>query len=171
MKNLTLLFVAGLLMPGLAAAAPITSAGSIPGTPVVVNFSQFPGSFNFTTGPIQVGGLVGEDIQWSSNSSNSVIGNGGYNLGSNGSWDSGRVGYVGSNSNTAIMRFSFNDGPVGAVGGFINYSINSDASGEVAIRAFEPIKAKDKAGLEAEARDLLKVFAPDAAPTVRFEAA
>ncbi len=63
--------------------------------------------------------------------------------------------------------------PVALVDGFVaatwRLEIKKKAAA-VAIRAFEPIKARDKAGLEAEAMDLLKVFAPGAAPTVSFEA-
>jgi hypothetical protein len=62
--------------------------------------------------------------------------------------------------------------PVALVDGFVAATWRLDIKKKaavVAIRAFEPIKAKDKAGLEAEAMDLLKVFAPGAAPTVTFE--
>jgi len=113
-----------------------TDAGDIPGPSQTVDFSQFagvfdcsgaligPNSFCFTTGPVQIGVLVFEDIDWSSTSSGSVIGNADYGLGSNGEWDSGRDGYVGTNTgaNTVVMRFDFNDGAVCAVGGFVNYS-------------------------------------------------
>jgi len=61
--------------------------------------------------------------------------------------------------------------PVALVDGFVAATWRLDIkkkTADVAIRAFEPIKAKDKAGLEAEALDLLKVFAPGAAPTVSF---
>jgi hypothetical protein len=64
--------------------------------------------------------------------------------------------------------------PVALVDGFVAATWRLDIkkkTAEVAIRAFEPIKAKDKAGLEAEALDLLKVFAPGAAPTVSFDGA
>lgn len=97
----------------------------------MVDFSQFDGAFDFTAGPVQVGDLVGEDIVWSSTSSNSVIGNGGYGLGDNGSWNDGRNGYVGLNNTYSpgdYIRFDFNDGPVSTVGGFVNYCILADAS-------------------------------------------
>jgi hypothetical protein len=64
--------------------------------------------------------------------------------------------------------------PVALVDGFVAATWRLDIKKKtavVAIRAFEPIKAKDKAGLEAEALDLLKVFAPGAAPQVSFEEA
>ena len=62
--------------------------------------------------------------------------------------------------------------PVALVDGFVAATWRLDIKKKtalVAIRAFEPIKAKDKAGLEAEALDLLKVFAPAATPQVSFE--
>lgn len=64
--------------------------------------------------------------------------------------------------------------PVALVDGFVAATWRLEIkrkTAEVAIRAFEPLKPKDKAGLEAEALDLLKVFAPDAAPSVTFEEA
>jgi hypothetical protein len=62
--------------------------------------------------------------------------------------------------------------PVVLVDGFVAATWRLDVkkkSALVAIRAFEPIQAMDKAGLEAEALDLLKVFAPGATPSVSFE--
>ena len=117
-----------LALSGTAQAALITSS---PGGTSLVDFSQFGGDFIFTAGPVQVGDLVGEDIVWSSTSTNSVIGNGGYGLGDNGSWDAGRNGYVGLNNTFSTgdyIRFDFNDGPVNVVGGFVNYCILAEAS-------------------------------------------
>jgi hypothetical protein len=76
---------------------------------------------------VHVGGLVDENIIWSSTSSFSVIGNGFYFISSNGSWNSSRQGYVGTNSgsSTVVMRFDFADGPVNEVGGFVNYARGS----------------------------------------------
>ena len=105
-----------------ASGALVTSDGSF-GPKTIIDFSQFNTTFNFTAGPIQVGGLVGKDIEWSSTTSNSVIGNSGYGLSSNGEWTSSRIGFVGLNSGSGdSMRFDFNDGPVSAVGGFVNYA-------------------------------------------------
>ena len=44
-----------------AMASLITSVGDLSG-PTVIDFSQF-GAFQFTAGPVQIGGLVGEDVQ------------------------------------------------------------------------------------------------------------
>lgn len=120
----------------LALADTVTQDTDIPEPSKTVDFSQFTGileadcpgfisgGFCFTAGPIQVGDLVFEDIAWSSTDALSVIGNGDYGIPLNGFWDSGRNGYVGTNSgsDTVVMRFDFNDGPVCAVGGFVNYA-------------------------------------------------
>jgi PEP-CTERM motif len=119
-----------------------TSAGF--GPPVeVVDFSQFNGGFTFGPGPQQIGGLVGEDIVWTStnasNNGGAVIGNGSYGLGDNGFWD-GAFSYTGlndssvSDSVTDTMTYQFNTAPVAAVGGFINYAPNF---GDVTITALD----------------------------------
>lgn len=74
-----------------SAGALILSAADIT-SPMVVDFSQFPGPFSFTAGPEEVGALVGEKIKYSSTSSDSVIGSADYGLGTNGSWTAARVG-------------------------------------------------------------------------------
>lgn len=121
--SLTLLFI--LVTIRTATAAPITASSSIPDPSTLVDFSQFTGPLTETSGPVQVGDLVGVDIEWSSTSSSSLIGDGDYDLGTNGSWSRQ---FVGSNSDTAVMRFEFNDGSLGAVGGLINYDpgLNED---------------------------------------------
>ncbi len=99
----------------------VTSANEIPGAQVI-DFSEFNVSFNYTAGPVQIGNPVVRDIEWFSTYSSSVIGSGGYGLGDNGSWTSGRTGYTGVNTDSGAMTYRFNDGPVAAVGGFVNYA-------------------------------------------------
>ncbi|HUG94400.1 MAG TPA: PEP-CTERM sorting domain-containing protein [Planctomycetaceae bacterium] len=116
---------AAILLGGVSLPAGlITSTVGMPGTPATVDFSQFPGGFISTAGPVQIGGLVGEDITWQTNHGGSLIGNGSYSLGGNGQWTPGRDGYTASNeaSTSVFMRYEFHDGPVGAAGGFVNYS-------------------------------------------------
>lgn len=105
-----------------AQAALITSGASLSSTKVV-DFSQFSDYFTFTSGPVEVGGLVGESIQWSSSTPSSVIGTGGYGLASNNYWDEGRGGYTGLNQGYGgSMVFTFVNELKSAVGGFINYA-------------------------------------------------
>jgi len=105
----------------------ITSGHEIPIPTALVDFSNFGGAFLQTDGPIDVGNSIGESIEWSSTYSSSVIGTGGiginsYGLSGNGSWDYGMKGFVGLSTRIGSMRFDFNDGPVSAVGGFVNYA-------------------------------------------------
>jgi hypothetical protein len=100
----------------------ITLSSSIPSPSAVIDFSQFAGPNMQAAGPIEVGGLSGESVSWSSSSSYSVIGDDDYGLALNGSWDSRRSGFVGSNDTEALLRFDFNSGPVAAAGGFVNYA-------------------------------------------------
>ena len=99
-----LLLISGLFSVAISSqdafAISVTDASGILEPSSTVDFSQFSPGFTFTTGPVQVGGLVGEDITWSSNSAGSAIGDGNYGLGgasNNGLWTSARIGFVGTN--------------------------------------------------------------------------
>jgi hypothetical protein len=111
-----------LLWPHVAKAELITSAAGIGGSPKVVDFSQFNSPFSNALVPVQIGGLVGENITWSSSLADSVIGSGTYLLGGNGVWNSDRT-FTGAIFDEAVMTYRFHDGPVSAVGGFMNYGI------------------------------------------------
>jgi hypothetical protein len=105
---------AGLILNTASLAAPST----------LIDFSQFGSnpSYIFTAGPVQVGGLVGEDVVYTSTTSASVIGGqGSYGLGQNGAWNGGRNGYLGINSPLDTITLRFNSGPVSGVGGLLNY--------------------------------------------------
>ena len=117
-----------------AFATTVIDANDIPAPSHTVDFSQFTGDFSgicpgtffldfcFTGGPMQIGSLVGEDITWSGSTGSEVIGNGPYGLETNGEWDAGRNGYIGGDFDpSSTMRIDFNDNPVCAVGGFVNY--------------------------------------------------
>ena len=118
-------------------ATTVIDANDIPAPSQTVDFSQFTGDFSgicpgtffldfcFTGGPMQIGSLVGEDITWSGSTGEEVIGNGEYGLETNGEWNAGRDGYIGSNPPPSTMRIDFNDNPVCAVGGFVNYIGNA----------------------------------------------
>ena len=111
-----------LVWPHVASAELITSSAGIGGPSKTVNFSQFSAPFVSTIGPVQIGGLVGESITWSSPLLTAGIGSGPYGLGGNGRWDASRT-FTASGDDTAVMLYSFLDGPVSAVGGFLNYGI------------------------------------------------
>jgi hypothetical protein len=98
----------------------------------LIDFSQFTGGWSFGSGPVEIGGLVGESVLWSSSTSGSVIGDGGYGLGGNGGWNS--QSGVGLNSSSAFMTFDFMNGPINEFSIFTNYApINY---GDLVIEAF-----------------------------------
>jgi hypothetical protein len=122
------------LLAGPARASFVTSSSGLT-SPTVVDFSQFT-STTFGAGPTQVGGLVGENIVFTSSNSSTnggaVVGTlGHYGLGSNGFWNGGKTGTLpmsgitGLNVGTGTITFTFNTGPVAQVGGFINYAPSS----------------------------------------------
>ena len=123
--TLAVFTVVGSLVAATATAAPITSSAGLisPQTTTFVfdNFLQGAGPF-----------VVGNGITVSGNPSMSVGGTG-YGLGSNGSWQS-TFDWAGTDSNSSTMTFDLG-GLFGGVGGFMNYSINSDSGPTAFIRA------------------------------------
>lgn len=108
-----------------AISTPITSAASLTGSTTVIDFSQFTGGSQQTgvNGPVQIGAVAGVDVvvQDMSNGGNIWLYNSGWGLLDNGSWDSGRNGYLGIFPNNGPARIIFNDGPVSGFGLFMNY--------------------------------------------------
>jgi len=108
----------------------------------VIDFEQFAGTgYNFTFGPVQLGGLVGMDVVFTANpigrgisGSGSVLGSGTYGLGPNGEWG-GNQTYSGLDSNAGWMTYTFNSDPVARVGGFLNYA--PGAGTDVTIEALD----------------------------------
>jgi hypothetical protein len=97
----------------------VTGTSSIPSGATVIDFHQFTG-WTFTAGPIQVSTNAAEGVTYTAQASYSVLGNGGYGIGSNGTW-SGRSGF-GTNSNgSEWVDFHFDAGPVSFVGLQMNY--------------------------------------------------
>lgn len=101
-----------------AQAALITSTSGMGGGAIVIDFSDQPQNL-FTTGPVQVGGLVSRDVVYTASSTSSGF-SAGYGLASNGFWNASK-GFAFTNG-SAALTFTFNDGPVAAVGGFMNYA-------------------------------------------------
>lgn len=106
-------------------AAVITSNNLL--SPTTIDFSQFTDDddviFNATE-PIQIGGLVGEDILFSGSPNSGLTAqNQGWTLAGNGYWTSGRNGYIGANhAKPGSIIITFNDGPVSGVGAFMNHA-------------------------------------------------
>lgn len=107
-------------LAGTAVAAPVTDDGGFV-NPFTYDFSEPPSVFsagpeNFNAGPV---GVV-----YTSLSSSSVYNfTGGYGLTTNGSWNSGREGYLGTNCGGAQCTISLTfDTLLAGIGGFVNYS-------------------------------------------------
>jgi hypothetical protein len=114
----------------------------------VVTFDDFTGFNTIASGGMQVGDEVGEDIWLTSANENSKIGTvptGDLGFGGNGKWDSG-AGSIVSMGSYNPLTFAFNDGPVSAVGGFVNY--NPERSNSLKIVAY------DNEGVEIERWDV-----------------
>lgn len=87
----------------------------------IVDFSTQVTASNIV-GPIQVGGLVGEDIAVTGSPNTGLYTNyNGWWLLSNGSWGGGMTYISADDARPGSLLFLFNDGPVSAVGGFINH--------------------------------------------------
>lgn len=113
---------------GLAHATLITQSSDIPSPPTVIDFSDYAGPSVPTDGPAQVGNLVGVDVTFTSNNPDgSFLGSGPFGLGDNGSWDSSvtlaGIDFDATLNDLYTMTFTFNSGPVSAVGGFMNYAV------------------------------------------------
>jgi hypothetical protein len=118
-----------LLSVGFAHATLITQSSDIPSPSTTIDFSDYAGVNSvFTDGPIQVGNLAGVDVTFTSdNPDGAYVGSGPYGLADNGNWDSSLtmagVGLDASLSDLYTMTFTFNSGPVSAVGAFMNYAV------------------------------------------------
>jgi hypothetical protein len=93
----------------------------------MVTFDQFVSGFVNAGGPLEVGTTsipsVGESVVVTASSSSSVIGNGLYDLNFNGFWNSGRGGYIGTNSFDTTIDLRFEEAALKCcVGGLVNYS-------------------------------------------------
>lgn len=156
MKSTLLRTAAAMLLvsSGLSNAALITTA---PAGSKVVDFSQF-GALQTIVGTIEVGTLVGESISLTAQGDNRVGTMPGHGLGDNGNWV--RSGVLNNEATTGWFSFTFNAGPVLAVGGFINY-----ATPEGDYAADTLIQALDSLGNVIESYDLF-VAAPISTPGV-----
>jgi len=130
-----------------AQATLITSAADLQ-FPAVVDFSQFSSNTYLTARPIQVGSLVNRDISATGvGRFQRIFVTNGFLIGGNGEWTTDRDGYVSSNSRGGSITFWFNNGPVSAVGGLMNYYWNVDLDPVL-------IQALDSGGAVLESYDL-----------------
>jgi len=99
----------------------VTSAGDIPNS-TVIDFSTQPTVSN-APGPIQIGDAVGMDVTVDGNPNTGFYTNfDGWGLCDNGSWGSPQTYISANDARPGTIRVAFNDGPVSAVGGFMNHA-------------------------------------------------
>lgn len=119
------------LFTGSAQATFIT-ANSINGT--TINFDALPTAQD-VLGQVQIGDSNDITVESSSNSNGLYFNYNGWGLVDNGTYGGGMT-YVSLNGGSDSMIISFNDGPVNAVGGFLNYARYSGA-GDLIISALD----------------------------------
>lgn len=99
------------------------------------NFDPIPPS-TLSSGPLTIVAPNGDLIDYVSTNQYSVInyqgGLGNYDFTPNGVWD-GSLSMAGLNDGDGYMDFTFLDGPVSAVGGFLNYAPGSPADMFIAV--------------------------------------
>lgn len=121
--------ICGILQPAHAQTVLLTDAGAI-ASPSVIDFNSVTPLFG-ANGPAQIGTSVGRNITWEAQSNQGYLGYAGnWAHQENGSWNSDKTGFTGINSGVHGITFRFLDGPVSAVGGFMNYSNNGDNWGD-----------------------------------------
>jgi len=132
------LFACGI---GVAMAFAIASPASAAETLLTTNVgytgpglnlsSKANGNYNFTFGPITVDGytFTGAPGGGGNSGQGSVVGQGSYGLGANGSFGGSAV-YIGVDSGTGYAQLMLNSGPVSQLGFFMNYApgIGNDAT-------------------------------------------
>lgn len=125
--------VALLALAAVPANAALITTSIVDGE--VIDFAQYSnctgptrylaGTFCSSSSLPNVGASIGETVILSGigGPNGEVLYNDAFGVGSNGFWTSGRNGYVGNGGAFAAMTFTFMDGPVSSVGGFVNYAL------------------------------------------------
>ncbi len=127
-----------------AAKGELITSSSVLVSATAADFNQFSSTTRFTSSPVPIGGPAGSDITVSStNPDGSVLGPGPYNLGDNGVWDT-QIRFVGLDvdlfgNDRYSLIFHFNDGPLTAVGLYLNYAVQAGSGfGDVIMAALGP---------------------------------
>lgn len=116
--------VAALVFTGASQAALVTTSAGF-GASSVIDFSDQ--AQQFTSGPVQVGNLAGKDVVFTAAAPGAGFSYNGYGLLDNGTWG-GSYAFI-NNGAGASITFTFNDGPVANVGGFVNYCVSGGQVG------------------------------------------
>jgi len=121
-------------LPASANADLLTVNSIVGGT--VIDFNSQSQAFDIS-GPVQIGTAVGRDVQVTGDPNNGLYfnWNSTWGLLNNGYWDSPMT-YVGGNgARFGSLIFEFADGPVSAVGGFMNHAIGGGTN--MFLRAYD----------------------------------
>jgi len=108
--------------PAVAATSLITTDAGYAGPGLDLS-AHANGNYNFTFGPITVDGFTFTAAPGGGGNSGqgSVVGQGGYGLGANGSFGGDAV-YIGVDSGTGYAQLMSNSGPFSQIGFFMNYA-------------------------------------------------
>ena len=123
MKAITRIIISATLffITFTAHAALVTSPGDIPNQTVIDFEGQ--AAVSSVPGPIQIGDTVGLDVTVEGTPNTGFyVNNSGWGLCDNGSWGSPQTFLGANDARPGSIRVSFNDGPVSAVGGFMNHA-------------------------------------------------
>jgi hypothetical protein len=132
----------------------VTASDKIPGPQLTINFSQFTAAFPPPSTPVQIGGRVGRNITMENSAD---YGNISYSLGytfwtpQNGYWRGPAYTspglYFTSYTGSGGMIFRFKDGPVQAVGAFVNYDPSMSPHPTITVfgRSGQPLESYDLA--------------------------
>ena len=119
--NRTYLVLLAALLSPITAHAVLLTTDTIPDS-TVINFDA-QATVSNVPGPIQIGTVVGEDIEVSGSPDTGLYTNfNGWGLLDNGTWGGGMTYISANDARPGDLIFHFNDGPVSAVGGFMNYA-------------------------------------------------
>ncbi len=114
-----------LLLSPFAANADLITSNTI-ANPITIDFDGQDTVSNIP-GPIQIGTGVGENIEVSGDPDTGLYTNfNGWGLVSNGTWGQGMTYISANDARPGSLIFHFNDGPVSAVGGFMNHAPDFD---------------------------------------------
>lgn len=137
---IALFFISGFQLT--AEAASITSDLQLTGSKTIIDFSQFTGSneYNNANGPVQIGSNVGLDVTASSGNNSLWLYNQSWGLSGNGTWGSGRNGYLGIWPNDGPVTINFTNA-ISGFGVFMNYVVEQGYSSVISISAFDSSNA------------------------------
>lgn len=143
MKTLSAFILLPALTIGSAQAALITDSSDLVGSTTTIDFSQFVGNeYNEINGPINIGTSTEEVLASTRHDPLTLwLTNIDWGLSGNGTWGSGRDGFLGTRSadtkNVNPIKIVFESGNISGFGFFMNYLTDSNTiDGSVSLSAY-----------------------------------